>query len=104
MIFHIGTRILPAPQTRVTLGELLRTTGFAAAPGMLQVFAAFPGMTMPVYVMTWLWMLAAMVVAVQHALDYERTRRAVAVCVIAASLALLLAFGFGVLWGPAVIA
>ena len=56
MIFQIGTRLLPGPQTSVTLGELLRTTGFAAAPGLLQVFAAFPRMTTPVYVMTWLWM------------------------------------------------
>ena len=100
MIFQIGTRIMPGPETSVTLGELLRTTGFAAAPGILQVFAAFPGMTMPVYVMTWLWMLAAMVVAVQHALDYQRTRRAVGVCAVAASLILVVAFGMGLIWGP----
>ena len=100
MIFQIGTRLLPGPQTSVTLGELLRTTGFAAAPGLLQVFAAFPRMTTPVYVMTWLWMLAAMVVAVQHALDYQRTRRAVAVCAVAASLILVVAFGMGLIWGP----
>ncbi|HEX7085802.1 MAG TPA: YIP1 family protein [Vicinamibacterales bacterium] len=104
MIFQIGTRVLPEPQTRATLGELLRTTGFAAAPGLLQVFAAFPRVTVPVYLLTWLWMLAAMVVAVQHALDYQRTWRAVAVCALAASLALLLAFGIGVIWSPVVVA
>ena len=34
-----GSRLLPSPQTDVDLGELLRTLGFAAAPGLLQVFA-----------------------------------------------------------------
>ena len=43
LIFQIGTRVLPEPQTRTSLGELLRTTGFAAAPGLLQVFAMLPG-------------------------------------------------------------
>jgi hypothetical protein len=104
MIFQIGTRVLPEPQTRATLGELLRTTGFAAAPGLLQVFAAFPRVTIPVYVLTWVWMLAAMIVAVQHALDYQRAWRAVVVCAIAASLALLIAFGIGVIWSPVVVA
>src|SRR6478672_1548134 len=30
---QIGTRLLPARETRANVGELLRTLGFAAAPG-----------------------------------------------------------------------
>ena len=37
LMHQIGTRLLPEPQTRATLGELLRTVGFAAAPGLLQI-------------------------------------------------------------------
>ena len=70
LMFQIGTRLFPEPQTRTSIGELLRTTGFAAAPGLLQVFAVLPGMLMPVFVGTWIWMIAAMVVGVKHALDY----------------------------------
>ncbi len=102
MVFHIGTRMLPEAQTRVTLGELLRTTGFAAAPGLLQVFAMLPAMSLPVFAGTWLWMLAAMVVAVQHALDFRTVWRAVLVCLIGASLSMALAVVLGVLWGPTV--
>ena len=76
LIFQIGTRVFPEPQTRTSLGELLRTTGFAAAPGLLQVFALLPGMMMPVFIGTWIWMIAAMVVGVRHALDYRSTLRA----------------------------
>ena len=102
LTFQVGTRMLPARETQVTLGELLRTIGFAAAPGILQVFAILPRMTTPIFVATWLWMFAAMVIAVQHALDYPTTRRAVAVCALAAGLVLVVAIGFGVLFGPKV--
>lgn len=100
LAFHIGTRMLPGPQTRVTLGELLRTTGFASAPGLLQVFAVFPGMAVPVFVVTPLWMFVAMVVGVRHALDYRSTGRALVVCGIAAGISVALAVVFGVLFGP----
>jgi hypothetical protein len=100
LMFHIGTRLLPEPQTEVTMGELLRTTGFAAAPGLLFVFATLPRMTMPVFVGVILWMFAAMVVGVRHALDYDSTGRALAVCGLAASLSLAIAIIFGLLFGP----
>jgi hypothetical protein len=102
LMFQIGTRLLPEPQTRATLGELLRTTGFAAAPGLLQVFAVLPGMMTPIFIGTWIWMIAAMVVGVRHALDYTSTVRALLVCLVAASLAAAMAMGFGVLFGPTV--
>src|SRR5438105_4348100 len=35
--FEIGARILPETQTRADIGQLLRTTGFAATPGLLRV-------------------------------------------------------------------
>jgi hypothetical protein len=100
MTFHIGTRILPGGETSATVGELLRTTGFAASPGVLQAFGLFPGMAVPVAIVTWLWMFAAMVVGVRHALDYTSTARALAVCGLAAALALTLAMVSGVLFGP----
>jgi Yip1-like protein len=100
LMFQIGTRLLPEPQTSATLGQLLRTTGFAASPGLLQVFAILPGMAIPVFVGVWLWMIGAMIVGVRHALDYESTGRAVAVCVVAVALALVLAFGFGAIVSP----
>src|SRR5262245_49742580 len=50
--FEIGSRLLPEPQTRTDVGELLRTLGFSAAPGMFLVFGAFPGLTMPIFLLT----------------------------------------------------
>ena len=43
-----------------------------------------------------------MIVGVRHALDYQSTGRAVAVCVVAAALALVMAFAFGAIFSPIV--
>ena len=72
--YQIGGRLLPEPQTRVDVGELLRTTGFAATPGLLRLFGVLPGVTIPAFAITSVWMLAAMVVAVRQALDYRAPR------------------------------
>ena len=69
----------PGRGPRLTLGELLRTTGVAAAPGLLLVIATMPGMTLPVFVGAIGWMFAAMVIAVRHALDFDGSGRALAV-------------------------
>jgi hypothetical protein len=83
LILEIGDRFLRESRTQVSTLELLRTVGFAAAPGFLQVFALFPPLTVPIFVGTWIWMLAAMVVAVRQALDYSSTRRALLACAVA---------------------
>jgi hypothetical protein len=46
----------------------------------LRVLGVLPGVTIPVFAVTAVWMLAAMVVAVRQALDYQSTARAIAVC------------------------
>ena len=102
VVFEIGGRLMPEPQTRVDVGELLRTIGFASTPGMLRALGALPRATMPVFVMTSVWMLLAMIVAVRQALDYRSTPRAVAVCVLGWVLALMFAVGLGLVFGSSV--
>jgi hypothetical protein len=98
--FEIGARILPSAETRVDVGELLRTLGFAATPGLIQIFGVFPGATVPVFALAILWALAASVVAVRQALDYTSTGRALAVCGLALFLSLTIAMVMGVVFGP----
>lgn len=81
-VYFIGTRLLPGPNTQADLGQLLRTTGFAAAPGAIGILGVIPGIGGLISTVAGLWQLAAMVVAVRQALDYESTGRAVLVCVI----------------------
>ncbi|HEY7142517.1 MAG TPA: YIP1 family protein [Methylomirabilota bacterium] len=80
--YFVGTRLLPGPKTEADIGQLLRTIGFSATPGLIRVLGIIPGLGMVIDLVASLWMLVAMVVAVRQALDYESTARAVAVCVI----------------------
>jgi hypothetical protein len=57
-----------------TWGELLRTIGFAQAPGMLFVLAAIPGLTDPVLVAVRLWIFVAVIIAIRQALDFSTGR------------------------------
>jgi len=100
--FEIGTRLMPESKTRADVGQLLRTIGFAAAPGMLRIFGIVPGATLPAFIITAIWMLVAMVVAVRQALDYQSTGRAVAVCGLGWALSIGIAVVLQLLFGSTV--
>ena len=82
LTYLIGTRLLPEPETKADLGELLRTIGFSSSPGLIRVLGLIPGLTGIVFLISGIWMLVAMIIAVRQALDYRSTLRAVGVCVI----------------------
>jgi len=102
LTYQIGVRLMPEMDTRADIGEMLRTIGFSAAPGMLRIFGIVPGAAIPAFAITAIWMLAAMVVAVRQALDYKSTSRAVAVCGLGWALAIAIAVGLGLVFGPTV--
>ena len=82
LIYWIGARMLPEPDTRADWGELARTLGFASAPGLLRVLGVVSAVAEIVFLVTAVWMLVATVVAVRQALDYRSLPRAIGVCVI----------------------
>lgn len=82
LTYIIGTKLLPEPQTRADMGELLRTIGFSTSPGLIRVLGIIPLLTQFVFLVSAIWMLVAMVIAVRQALDYKSTGRAVGVCII----------------------
>ena len=82
LTYFIGTRILPTPQTEADWGQLLRTLGFAASPGILRCLGFIPLLGGLLFFLTGVWMLVTTVVAVRQALDYTSTLRAVGVCLI----------------------
>jgi len=93
---------MPESGTRADVGQLMRTIGFSAAPGILRVFGIVPGATWPAFVVTAVWMLIAMVVAVRQALDYQSTARAVAVCALGWALSIGIAIVAQLFFGPTV--
>jgi len=76
----VGTQFFPEPETECDFPEMLRTIGFAASPGLLNLLGLLPETRLPAFTLAMLWMLAATVVAIRQALDYTSTARAVLVC------------------------
>jgi hypothetical protein len=82
LVYLIGTRWFPEPQTQADAGELLRTIGFSSAPGLIRILGVVPGLAILVNLVASVWMLIAMVIAVRTALDYRSTWRAIGVCLV----------------------
>jgi hypothetical protein len=102
LVFQIGGRLLPQPDTKVDVPQLLRTIGFATTPGLFRVFGVLPALTVPVFAFTAVWMLAAMIVAVRQALDFNSTMRAIGVCMLGWMLAGLFLVVMGLWLTPSV--
>lgn len=100
LTYAIGVHLLPEPQTKADVGELLRTLGFASTPGLMRVLGIIPPVAKPALALTAIWMLVTMVVAVRQALDYKSTARAVAVCIVGWLLVIVFVMAFGLMSAP----
>lgn len=82
LVFLIGTKVMPEAGTKTDFAEVFRVVGFAAAPGIVNVLGIIPLLGWLIRFAVWIWMLAAMVVAVRQVLDYTDTTKAIVVCVL----------------------
>lgn len=95
LTYVFGTKLLPGPNTKANIGELLRTIGFASSPGIVRVFGVIPGVGKFIGLAASVWMLFAFVIAVRQALDYEGNGRAILVCVIGWAVYVGVVIGLG---------
>jgi hypothetical protein len=80
---------MPESQTEADLGQLLRTIGFSSSPGIIRIFGFIPGAGTVLSIISSVWMLVAMIIAVRQALDYSSTLRAIGVVLIGWTVQLL---------------
>jgi hypothetical protein len=99
LIWLVGAKLLPESGTKADIGQLLRTLGFAASPGLLLVLRILPLIGALIVFVIWIWQLAATVVAVRQALDYQSTGRAVLVCLIGWVVYVAMSFGIALITG-----
>lgn len=95
IIYGIGTKLLPEPNTRSDIGELLRTLGFATVPFFLLILTVIPLVGCLIWVLAVVWRIATSVMAVRQALDYTSTPRAVVVVLLGFVAYVIV---LGVLW------
>ena len=89
--YLIGDKLLGGT---ATWGELLRTIGFAQAPGVLYVFAIIPILGWVVRLVVAIWILIAGIIAIRQALDFS-TGKAVVTALLGwlAMMVLMMIFG-----------
>ena len=93
--YAVGVYLIPEPQTNANLGQMLRTIGFAASPGILRFFRFIPILGPLLSFVVGIWVVAAMIVAIRQALDYKSLGRAAVVCLIAWFVSILMGIVFG---------
>jgi hypothetical protein len=91
-VWLVGVKLVPEPETRSDLGELIRTTGFGLTPGLFRFLGILPVVGWLLVIAAWLWTLATSVVAVRQALDYKSLGRAIFVCVVGFAVQVLVMY------------
>jgi hypothetical protein len=96
--YFVGTKLLPGKDTSATVGQLLRTMGFAQVPGVLSIFGILGAIGGFFVFIGGIWGLVTAIVGLRQALDIS-TGRAIGVGIISAIVSgivvflLLLPFG-----------
>jgi hypothetical protein len=65
--YFIGTRLFDGT---ATMGEMLRTLGFAQSPGVIAILAIIPILGWLIMLVIALWQLVAGIIAIRQALDF----------------------------------
>ena len=79
--YLIGTTIFKTRETRATVGELLRTLGYAQTPALLLVLSGIIFLGGIIAIIVFFWILATTIVALRQALDFS-TGRAVGTAIV----------------------
>ena len=80
--YLVGAKLFATAETRVTWGQLIRTLGFAQAPGILYVLGILPAVGGLIRFVVGVWILVASIIAIRQACDFS-TGRAVLTAVVA---------------------
>ncbi len=91
----VGTRLFGGT---ADWGELLRTLGFAQAPGVLAILGIIPVLGGLVQFVVWIWLLVAGIVAIRQALDID-TGKAILTALVGWLAMVVIGIIFGMIFG-----
>ena len=80
--YFIGSTLFGTSETSATIGQLLRTLGFARAPQLLTVLGFIPLLGGLAWIVAGIWSLVTSIVALRQALDFS-TGRAIGTGIVA---------------------
>jgi hypothetical protein len=83
--YFIATRLFrggSAETQRADRKAVIRTMGFACAPGVIRLLGMIPGLGIAVLVLSSIWMIVAATIGIKAALNFENTAHAAGACII----------------------
>ena len=86
VILMVGGGLLRTGGTHTSWSEMGRVLGFAYTPGVLAIFSWVPAVGNLFAIAAFIWTLAAAVMGVRQAMDFEGTGRAILVVVVAGAI------------------
>lgn len=89
VMYLVGGKMLRTGDTETTWSEVGRVVGFAYTPGVLSVFTFLPIVGGLFWLVGVVWQVAAVVVAVRQAMDFQSTGRAIGVVLLSALIAVI---------------
>ena len=89
VMYLVGGKMLRTGDTETTWSEVGRVVGFAYSPGVLSLFTFVPIVGGLFWLVGFVWQVAAVVVAVRQAMDFESTGRAIGVVLLSAVIAVI---------------
>jgi hypothetical protein len=98
--YFVGATLFATPRTSVTPGQVLRTIGFAQAPKFFMILGIIPLLGWLVGLVVFFWFLAAAIVALKEAFEFD-TGRAIGTGIVAligiiiVDIVLAIVFGIG---------
>lgn len=96
--YYVGASLFSSGDTSVTPGQVLRTIGFAQAPKILLVLGIIPVLGWIVGLVVFFWFLAAAIVALREAFEFD-TGRAVGTGLVALAVILVIDIVLSVVFG-----
>ena len=76
VIYLIGTRVYNAT---TTTGEIMRTTGYASAPGILNILGFIPVLGGLIGLVVTIWTIVTTFIATREALDLDNTKTVITI-------------------------
>lgn len=98
MTYFFGANIFGTPTTQVNMKSLLRTLGYAQAPGVLALFGIIPLFGWMLVLIGGLWSFVTAIVAIRETLQLS-TQRAALIAIVALIATALITGTLGILLG-----
>ena len=83
LIYVIGVKLFPDPDTDVNFKKILIAVGLAHAPGLFRFFVFMPSLVIPIVFFTQFWIFASLIIAVRETLNFKSNLKSAGVIIIA---------------------